>query len=135
VFGDVGQPQAVRCGDGELPVDQVVLGRRAGRAAVVSAPVEALQAGVAHQPADSFVVDRQTETEGEFGVHPRPPVGPAGVLVDGDDLFRQQRVLLLPGRCGSAPPVVVARPGHAQNSTGHRDIQTVVGEFSDQSKR
>jgi hypothetical protein len=35
-------------------------------------------------------------------------------------------------------PVVVARPGHAEYSTGHRDIDTgigVVGHFTDQSKR
>jgi hypothetical protein len=45
MFGDVGDPQPVRGVDGELAVDQVVArlgGRVADRAALSSAPVEAL---------------------------------------------------------------------------------------------
>jgi hypothetical protein len=104
----------------------------------VSAPVEALHAGFAHQPGDPFVVDRHPEAEGELGVDPRPAVGSAGLFMDLADLFDQQGVLLLPRRRGPTEPVVVARAGYPENSTGHRDINTgigVVGEFADQSKR
>jgi hypothetical protein len=49
-------------------------GRVAHGASASSATVEALDAGLAHQPGDPFVVDRDPQAEGEFGVHPRPPV-------------------------------------------------------------
>ena len=64
VLGDVGDPQPVRGVDGELPVDQVELGcggRVADGAAAASAPVEALDAGLAHQPGDPLAVDRQAQ--------------------------------------------------------------------------
>ncbi len=60
VFGDVGAPQLVRAVDDEVPVDQVDVGlgvRVAHGAAAASAPVEALDPGLAHQPGDPLVVD------------------------------------------------------------------------------
>jgi RNA polymerase primary sigma factor len=53
---DICQPQPVRCVDGEAVLDQVVLGCRAGRAAAVSAPVEALQSSVQRYPAGNRVL-------------------------------------------------------------------------------
>ena len=32
-------------------------------------------------------------------------------------------------------PFVIAGPGHAKHPAGHRDIDTVVGEFVDQPER
>jgi hypothetical protein len=82
MLGNVGQPQPVWPGDGELPVDQVFRGGRRRLAAAVSAPVEALQAGLAHEPGDPLVVHRQAQTERQLGVHPRPPVGATRVSMD-----------------------------------------------------
>ena len=65
------------------------------------------------------------------------PVGLAGVVVDLLDEFFQQRVLLFAQGWWAAEPVVEARPGHTEYSTGHRDIDTgigVVGHFTDQPK-
>ena len=62
MFGDVGEPELVRAVDGELAIDEVVVGVRGGvadGAAVASEPVEALDAGLAHEPGDPLVVDRQ----------------------------------------------------------------------------
>jgi hypothetical protein len=76
----VGDPQPVRCVHGELPVDQVgagLRGRVAHRAAVASAPVEALQAGFAHQPGDPLDVHRQPEPEGQLCMDARRSVGAA----------------------------------------------------------
>ena len=131
-FGNIRQPQPVRPGDGELPVDQVGRGRLGRLAAAVSAPVEALQAGLAHQPGDPLVVDRQAQPEREFGVHPRPPVRAARVGMDLFDVLEQQRILLFPRRGRPAGPGVIAGPGYLQHSAAHRDVDPVVGEFSDQ---
>ena len=101
MLGDVGEPELVGAVDGELAVDQVGIGVRGGvadGAAVASAPVEALDAGLAHQPGDPLVVDRQAEPQGQLGVDPRPAVGAAGLFVNLLDVFEQQLVLLDPGR-------------------------------------
>jgi hypothetical protein len=137
MLGDVGQPQPVRAVDGELAVHQVVLGRRAGRATAGSAPVEALDTGLAHEPGNPLVVDRQAQPEHELGMDPWPPVRLAGIVVDLLDEFQQQRILLLADRRWATKPVVVARPRHPKHSTGHRDIDIhigVVGHLTDQPK-
>ena len=51
------------------------------------------------------------------------------------DLFEQQFVILFPHGCRAVLPFVVARPGHAEQPAGHRDVDTVVGEFMDQPER
>jgi len=63
MFGDIGNPQPVRFVEGEVAVDQVRAGLGVGvavadGAAVTSASVEALDAGLAHQPGDPLEVDR-----------------------------------------------------------------------------
>lgn len=138
MLGDVGQPQAILGVDGELAMHQVILGRRTGRAAPAAAPVEALHTGGAHETSDALVVDLEAEAEDELGVDPRPAVRSAGLFVNLDDLLGQQRIRLLSRRRWPAEPVVVARSRYAQNSTGHRDIDThfgVIGHFTDQSER
>ncbi len=73
------------------------------------------------------------EPERELGVHPRPAVGAARLGVDTFDVFEQQLVLLrraadfTPGT-----PFVVALAAHAKDPAGHRDVESVVGEFTDQ---
>jgi hypothetical protein len=109
--------------------------RVADRAATLSAPVEALDAGLAHQSGDALEVDRQAEPEGELGVYPRRAVRPAGLGVNLFDVFEQQFVLLGSGGFRAGAPCVVARSRHVQYLAGHRDIHIqvgVVGEFTDQ---
>jgi hypothetical protein len=135
VLGDIGDPQHVRGVDGELAVDQVGAGlgvRVPDRAAVASAPVEALDPSLAHQPSDPLEVHRQAQPEGRFGVDARRAVGAARLFVDPADLFQQQLVLLTSRRVEPSQPLVVARPRHSQHPAGHRDIDVVFGEFTDQ---
>ena len=56
--------------------------RVADGAAAASAPVQALDPGLAHQPGDPLEVDRQPQPERQLGVHPRRTVGAARLLVD-----------------------------------------------------
>ena len=135
MLGDVSDPQPVRGVDGELPVDQVGAGlgvRVAHRAAVPSAPVEALDPGLAHQPGDPLEVHRQTQPEGQLGVHPRGSIGASRLGMNVSDVLEQQCVLLTSWRVEPGYPFVVARPRHVQHPAGHRDIDVVVGEFTDQ---
>ena len=97
-------------------------GRVADRAAVASAPVEALDPGLAHQPGDPLEVHRQAQPERQLGVHPRRTVGAARLVVDLSDLLEQQLVLLASRRVESSQPLVIARPRHVQHPAGHRDI-------------
>jgi hypothetical protein len=99
---------------------------------VASSPVEALDAGLAHQPGDPLVVDRQPEPKGQLGVDPRPPVGAAGLFVNLLDVLEQQLVLLVPGGLHPGDEFVVALASDAKNPAGHRDVEAVVGEFTDQ---
>jgi hypothetical protein len=74
VLSDIGHPQPVRLGDGEVTVDQVRAGlgvRVADGTAAASAPVEALDAGLAHQPCDPLEVHQQPESQCHLGVDPR----------------------------------------------------------------
>jgi hypothetical protein len=48
------------------------------------------------------------------------------------DVFEQQRILLGTRGIRAADPVVIARSRHVQDPAGHRDIDVVVGEFTDQ---
>jgi hypothetical protein len=74
VFGDIGNPQPVWLGDGEVAVDQIRAGCRVrvtDRAAATSTPVEALDAGLAHHSGDPFEVHRQPQPERQLGMDPR----------------------------------------------------------------
>jgi hypothetical protein len=135
VLGDVGHPQLVRAVDDEVAVDQVAVGvglRVPDGAAAVAAPVEALDPGLAHQAGDPLVVDRHAQAEGQFGVYPRPAVGVAGLGVDALDVFHVEFVLQRSGRFHTGAPFVEALAAHAKDPAGHRNGESVVGEFADQ---
>jgi hypothetical protein len=51
------------------------------------------------------------------------------------DLLEQQFVVGVPRRCRPVLPFVIAGTGHAEQPAGHRDVDTVVGEFMDQPER
>ena len=138
VFGDVGQPQPVDAGRGEVALHQVVLGGRPGRAAAVSSPVQALDPRLAQEPGDPLGVEGPAPAQREFGVDPGPAGGFPGFFVDLLKVFEQQRVHLIPGRGRPPEPRVVARPRHPQDSASHRDIGLgigVLGEVTDQPVR
>jgi hypothetical protein len=52
--------------------------------------------------------------------------------VDRLDVLEQQRVLLSASGFGPAQPVVLARARYVEDPAGHRDIDGVVGECTDQ---
>ena len=65
-------------------------------------------------------------------MHPRPPIGAARLGMNTFDVFEQQLILLHPGGLHPGAPFVESLAAHAQYPTGHRDVETVVGEFTDQ---
>ncbi|GAA0969568.1 hypothetical protein GCM10009550_76400 [Actinocorallia libanotica] len=70
VFGDVGDPQNVGRVGVEAAVDQVVLGGRAARGSfAAAAPVDALEAGLSHEPLHPLAVHRLAQPERQLGVH------------------------------------------------------------------
>src|SRR4051794_2038672 len=85
--------------------------------------------------ATRFSFTTSPQPEGQFGVHPRRPVRISRLLVDFGDVFQQQFVVLVAGRRWTVVPFVVARAGNAEQPAGHRDVDTVVGEFMDQPER
>ena len=96
VFGDVGAPDVVRAVHREVAVDQVVVGVGVlvtDGATAVAAPVEALDASLAHESGDALVVDRHAEPEGELGMDSWPSVGLPGLVVDLLDVFEELLVL------------------------------------------
>jgi hypothetical protein len=122
----------------KVPLDQVLLSSLPGRAATVSAPVQALDTRLAHESRDPLVVDSQAPPQRQFGMNPGPTIRFSGVFVDLLDVFEQQRVRLFPGRGRPTEPVVVARSRHPQDSAGHRDINSgvsVAGKVTDQPIR
>nr|WP_264674772.1 hypothetical protein [Nocardioides kribbensis] len=85
VLGDVGDPQLVRAGAGEVSFDQV------SGDVVRLDPLpprsfsHALQAGAAHRALDLAVAHLDPASEGELGVYSVTAVAAAGVAVDLDD--------------------------------------------------
>jgi hypothetical protein len=86
MLGDVGHPQLVAAGPGELALDQVAGGRLGSQpASELGAAGDALQAGAAHQQLHSMEADRDAPTQGELGVDPSAAVGLAGGSMDLSD--------------------------------------------------
>lgn len=56
VLGDVGQPQGIGPLSGEVPPAQVFLGRRVHQVLPASHAVDALDAGLPHEPLDPLAV-------------------------------------------------------------------------------
>jgi hypothetical protein len=73
MLGDVHHPQPVRFGRVEGPVHQVI-GGRGGRVPASAAPpaaaMDALDAGLAHQPFHSFAAAADALAQAQLGVHP-----------------------------------------------------------------
>ncbi len=116
--GDVADVLLVRCGGGEVPLEQVRHRCRVGcgdRGADLLAQVHPHDAGPTHQPLDAFVVDRWALVL-QLGGDPGAAVGAVGLPVDlGDPLGQDLVGPLAPGagRAGFAP-AVEAGAGDAQ---------------------
>jgi hypothetical protein len=84
--------------DGELAVDPVTTGLRGGvtdGAAAASAPVEALDASVAHEPGDSLEIHLEPEPERQISVDPQRTIGFPRVGMDLLDPLEQVLILLV----------------------------------------
>lgn len=89
--GDVREPEPVRTGCSEVPIDEI--GSRTGRRVPASGE-NGLSAGntldpcLAHKPGNSLTTNSHTKVE-EFGVDPRRTVGTPGPRVNISDEFDQ----------------------------------------------
>ena len=133
VLGDVGAPQQVRSSGGELPLHQVLVDRlsRTVSTSLVSVG-NASAPGDPQQPRDPLAAHPHPEPEPELGVHPRRPVGAAGVTVDVHDRVGQIGVLKVPPRRCPVPPLIEPRPRDLEDPAGHRDVEPVAGKLLDQ---
>jgi len=123
--GDVGDPQLVRAGRGELAVDQVRgrlgLGVLLGDRERPLAPVTPDDLGFAHQPGDPLLADPDPGV-GELGVDARRAVDLAVVIEGIADLLGQHLIGDGPGRQWPAQPGVEARPADLQQRAQHGHV-------------
>jgi hypothetical protein len=128
VLGDVHDPEAVRLGGVEGPLDQIVgrFGAIALGAASAAASVDAGDARLAHQALDPFARAAHVLAELELGVDPWRAIGAPAHGPDVDDGVGQIGVVevLLAHRVGL--PAIEARRRHPHHPTAGRDGQ--VGE-------
>jgi hypothetical protein len=83
VLGDVGDPQLIGAGAGELAVDQVAGGCLGSQPTPEPWPAgHAPQAGAAHQQLHGVVADADAAAQGELGVDPSAAIGLPGGGVD-----------------------------------------------------
>ena len=90
MLGDVGDPQLVRGGAGDVAVDQVGGDLVGLGMAPLGASGGASQAGAAHQQRNGVVADHDPAAQPQLGMHPQRAVGAARSLVDLDDAVVSQ---------------------------------------------
>jgi len=121
VLGDVGQPQLVRLGGGEVPFDPVVVDRRAGPFAVLAAfhPERGPPVLVAADPPHRPVTTAVAGGTGPISQQPMPELGVVDVGVE--HRVRQLGPAPLAGSDRAGGPAVVGLAGELQNPARHRD--------------
>jgi len=131
VLGDVGEPDLIDRLGGELPLDEIVVNRRAwllARAGLLdkARPDPLLGAEPPHPPCADLVallvqlVQKEAVAEsGIFEVSLERSVGEHGVLV-------------VTIRAGTPEPLVVALGRELEHPAGHRDGDPVSGQLADQ---
>ena len=87
---------------------------------------------IAQQPGDPLAADTDLPAQPQLGVHSRRAVAASGLGVDVHDLVGQVRVVDVAVGRWPVTPLVVARSGHLQHPAGHRDVDAVAGELTDQ---
>jgi len=117
--GDVGEPEPVRPLGDELALDQVGSGRRLrvgdGRARLLAAPGDALDAEVAHQPGDPLAPDADLVVLTQLVGDPDRAVGLVRAVIDRDDQLLQLLIAQVPQTPSAPPPGVEALPRHIEN--------------------
>jgi hypothetical protein len=99
MFGDIAHPETIRCADTEAAVDEIVAGDGGGvapRATPRATPVDAGDAGLAHEPLHAFAAHPDALTESQLGVHPRRTVGAPRLAMDLENRSGQRGVLASP---------------------------------------
>jgi hypothetical protein len=127
VLGDVGQPQPVRCGCGQRPLDQIVVDRRSrGSAAGVLLKIRCwvpsrltrLRLAVMPWPASSSVMNREPNSGSSWWMSTAALISCAS-----------SRSRWLTGVGG---PLVERLLGQPEPPAGHRDRDAVGGQVDDQ---
>jgi hypothetical protein len=106
LLGDVGHPQPIRRGRGEVALDQV--GCRRGQGISSGQPgsstaVHALQPMLAHEPGDPFPPDVDAQPQPQLGMDAWGAIDPTAARMDLADLLSQYRVGL-PALTAAATP-------------------------------
>jgi hypothetical protein len=79
MLGDVGDPQLVRAGTGELPLDQIAGGRLRSQPTAELGPAgHTLQPARRNRQLHGVVADAAAAAQGELGVDPAAAIGLAG---------------------------------------------------------
>ena len=132
VLGDVGQPQLVRPGRGEVPLDQVVVGRRAGLLPVLAAllpehrPPAVGGTDPPHGPVTACVT-------GLTGLISQQPVAELGIIGMGvEDRVGQIGLIEVPVGDRAGEPAVVRLAGELQDPARDRDGDPVAGQLTNE---
>ena len=82
MFGDVGDPQAIRLGPGESAIDKILGGWRLVAPSRSMKRRKASDSCTAHQQPHGVVADDDAAPQGEFGMDSGSPVDAVGLGVD-----------------------------------------------------
>jgi len=132
VLGDVGQPDLVQHLGVEVPVDVIVVDRRAGRLAVAATLADDAGGDVLQRTQPVHPVLRGPVACGLELVGDEPVAELGIVDVDVDDGVHEVRVVPIPLRHGVGTPLVEPLGREPQDPAGHRDGDPVIGKVKDQ---
>ena len=121
VLGDVGQPQPVRLGPGEVPVDEILGGWCVRDLAVLGPARQACQSEAPHHQLHRAAGHDRLAAQHQLGVNPAGPVGLAGLGVYLADHLSDHGVTDRPSRRLATPPHVEPRHRHPHHSAGDLD--------------
>ena len=132
MFGDVGHPQPVGFGAGELTVDQIRSGgTRNDEPSTTSTPGKTRQTSPPHQHRHRIVTHGDPIPHGQLGVYPMRPIGASGGGVNPADHVGQPHVPDSPGRRWTTSLGVEPRLRDAQHPTGGLHRQALSDDHSD----
>ena len=130
VFGDVHDPQAIRCHGIEGPIDQVVGGlwrRGLDGCSPALAAMDARDAGLTHETLDPLAGAAGVLSEAQLGVDPGRSIGAPAHRSDVDDGVGRAGVVVVPVAHRVLLPGIEARGGHLHHPTAGRHGQVRAG--------